>query len=491
VTVVLVCFSYLFTVGLALACVYIPWLLVTNDIGVNTVALFVAGVLVAGVMLWALIPRRDSFEPPGVRLDHAVHHALFAELQTIAGTLGEPVPEVYLIGDSNAWVAERGGRLGFGTRRIMGIGLPLLGALNVSELRAVLAHEFAHYYDGDTSLGPWLRRTQMAMIRTLQSMESIAKLRLHALVTAVFAVVGGILESYWRVFLRAIKFMSRKQEFRADELACLIAGSASLVGGLRRTQAAAAVWPTFWNNAAAPLLSSGCLPPLARSFSQFLIKPDIAQQVETGIENQLQSAELQPYDSHPPLRDRIAAARTMTVLAVPEDSRPAWSLLNNLEEAEFALLSAMNPSLSSDALTRVSSWEEAAQTVLIQKWARTIAAHADLLRGITAGNLATSADKLADIAARLPNPDGMLLSRQERVPHALHLLATAFTIALVNNGWTVHSSVGEFYLKRGDERLQPFQLIFQLFNGTLARDAWSRICEQHAIAHIQFVPLSV
>src|SRR5262249_20799137 len=181
--------------------------------------LFVAGVLSAGVMLWSLVPRSDSFKPIGLRLDEAVHPALFAELQTIAGALGEPLPsEGYLVGDPNAWVADRGGRLRFGTRRIMGIGLPLLGALNVSEFRAVLAHEFGHYYGGDTNLGPWLRRTQMAMVLTLQGMESIGKLRLHALMTALFVAVGGILQSYWRAFLRAINFMSRKQEYRADEL---------------------------------------------------------------------------------------------------------------------------------------------------------------------------------------------------------------------------------------------------------------------------------
>jgi Zn-dependent protease with chaperone function len=34
--------------------------------------------------------------------------------------------------------------MGFGSRRVMGLGLPLLQALNVSQLEAVLAHEFGH-----------------------------------------------------------------------------------------------------------------------------------------------------------------------------------------------------------------------------------------------------------------------------------------------------------------------------------------------------------
>jgi heat shock protein HtpX len=41
--------------------------------------------------------------------------------------------EFYVVDDVNAWVAERGGVLGIGGRRVMGIGLPLLQALSVSE----------------------------------------------------------------------------------------------------------------------------------------------------------------------------------------------------------------------------------------------------------------------------------------------------------------------------------------------------------------------
>ena len=77
------------------------------------------------------------------------HPLLFAELDDIAGSLNEPLPrEVYLIGQVNAFVADRGGILGFGSRRIMAVGLPLLPVLKISEFRGVVAHEFGHYYSG-------------------------------------------------------------------------------------------------------------------------------------------------------------------------------------------------------------------------------------------------------------------------------------------------------------------------------------------------------
>jgi Zn-dependent protease with chaperone function len=53
--------------------------------------------------------------------------------------------EVYLTGEMNAFVADRGGMLRFGSRRIMGLSLPLLTVLTFPEFRAVLAQEFAHF----------------------------------------------------------------------------------------------------------------------------------------------------------------------------------------------------------------------------------------------------------------------------------------------------------------------------------------------------------
>ena len=71
-----------------------------------------------------VVPRREKFEPPGTPLDRDTHPLLFAELDDIADSLNEPLPgEVYRIGQGNAFVADRGGILGFGSRRIIAVGL--------------------------------------------------------------------------------------------------------------------------------------------------------------------------------------------------------------------------------------------------------------------------------------------------------------------------------------------------------------------------------
>ena len=141
----LVAFSYLLTLSLAVACVYFPYLLLTQTVvfALQALALLIGGLAIGVTLLASLVPRRDQFKPPGPLLTAASQPRLFAEIERLAAALGEPMPQaVYLAPDVNAGVAQRGGILGFGGRRIMLLGLPLLHVLSVSEFRAVLAHEF-------------------------------------------------------------------------------------------------------------------------------------------------------------------------------------------------------------------------------------------------------------------------------------------------------------------------------------------------------------
>ena len=120
------------------------------------------------IILAGIIPRRDEFMEPGLRLTEDGHPRLFKELKAIAAAVGQKMPaDVFLVPDLNAWVMQRGGRLGWGGRRVMGLGLPLLNLLSVSEFRAVLAHEFGHFHGGDTKLGPIIYNTRGAISRTV------------------------------------------------------------------------------------------------------------------------------------------------------------------------------------------------------------------------------------------------------------------------------------------------------------------------------------
>lgn len=369
----------------------------------------------------------------------------------------------------------------------MGLGLPILAALNVSQFRAILAHEFAHYYGGDTSLGPWLLRTRMAMIRTFRNIGSIGRVSLPMMVALLYTAVVKLLHWYWLLFLRAINFVSRQQEYRADELACIVAGPVSLVSGLRGVHASALAWPTYWKMEVAPILNSGRLPSITDGFAQFLIAPSIAKGVKEGLDAEVRDGKADPYDSHPPLCDRITAADRLSLESPEQDRRPAWLLLGDINLAELNFLHAVNPDLPKDSLQRVS-WEESASAVIIPSWIKFVAEYADRLQGMTIGNLPETLGRVPQIGADMRDPKGMLLTPEQRVARARHLVSTAFALALVNNGWTLHSLPGVFHLEKNGEQLQPFELIVQISDGMIRGEAWTEMCSKHEIGSIELAP---
>jgi heat shock protein HtpX len=168
------------------------------------------------------------FRPAGPPFAPKEHPKLFEILARVAkGTRQERPPEVYLTAEVNAWVMDRGGMMRFGSRRVMGLGLPLLQVLNVSEFRAVLAHEFGYFHGGDTKLGPWVYKTHAAIGRTLEGLEE------H----------GSLLQKpflwYGNAFLCMTHVLSRHQEFTADALAARIVGCRPLIEGLKLIHGAA------------------------------------------------------------------------------------------------------------------------------------------------------------------------------------------------------------------------------------------------------------
>jgi len=327
----------------------------------------------------------------------------------------------------------------------------------------------------------------MAMIRTFQNMGSVGQAMRVALMQILYVVVFGILKAYWRLFLRAINMVSRRQEFRADELACIVAGPQSLISGLRSIHGTALAWPVFVTNELTPMLNMGCLPSITDGFARFLAAPAVAQQIQKGIETELREGKTKPYDSHPPLRERVAAAEKLTMPSPTMDTQPASLLLDNVGNEEVRFLSAMNPALREKSLKRVT-WVEHGTSVLIPSWTKFVSEYSSLLQGITIGSLPESLGRLPEIAPQIRDPKGMLLTPRQRIEHAHSLLSTAFALALVRNGWKLHSRPGEFHLDQGDEQLDPYKLMQELSDGTVSKDAWSA---KFKALGVESIPLAV
>jgi Zn-dependent protease with chaperone function len=473
--IVLVLFSYLLTLSLALACVYFPFLLLSASPGLNTLVVFLAGVVVSIVILWSLLPRKDTFSPPGPRLDVHRHPRLFAELQSIAGELNESVPlEVYLIPDVNAWVTERGGIMGFGSRRVMGLGLPLLGILTTSQFRAVLAHEFGHYYSGDTRLWPFVHKTRAAMARTLGNLgsdslaQALTKINLARL---VHFVAVTILVAYWKVFMRITQAISRLHEYRADELAGNIAGAQSLIDGLTAVHGASAALPLFWRSEMLPALEAGYRPPLANGFAQFIKVPNIAAAVQDRVKKELQEPTTNAYDTHPPLKDRVAALQSNAVSRQDTGNTPAIALLDSLDGIEVELLQSIIRNRQVDTLKAVP-WDRIGPVAYVPRWRDAVQKSALVLRDKTIAQLPELVANLNQIAQATPDPVGMLLTRDQRLERAAQLLWMALTVALCDRGWNFHASPGQFYLEHEGRQIAPGEIVTQIRSRTMTNADW-------------------
>jgi Zn-dependent protease with chaperone function len=246
---------YVMALAIGLGLLSIPVVAIAKNIRIPAKLLLIpAG---AGLtVLWAIVPRPDRFTAPGPRLDEASHPDLFRMIRDVAMATKQDLPsDVYLLNEVNAWVAHRGGVMGFGSHRVMGVGLPLLQALSQLELKAIIAHEFGHYASGDVRIGPWIYKTRAAIGRTLQDLR------------------GGWLEEpfkwYGEHFLRLTHDISRQQEFMADRIAAGVSGAAAMSSALRRVTALAPTFSSYLSNEVAPVLRAGFLPPITGGFDDF------------------------------------------------------------------------------------------------------------------------------------------------------------------------------------------------------------------------------
>ncbi|HWZ96629.1 MAG TPA: M48 family metallopeptidase [Candidatus Dormibacteraeota bacterium] len=479
-SLLMVVLSYAVMLGIAALCVYGPYLLVANDSGlhIQLVILLLGGMGIAGVLLWSVAPRPEKKEAPGMLLTKETQPRIFAELEEISSALGEPMPrEVYLIGQPNAFVSDLGGTFGFGSRRILAIGLPLFYVLRLAEWRAVLAHEFAHYYSGDTSLGPSLYRAQKAMLRAFENLSSVRGLARIAILQALYLFVFYILKGTFLLFLRVINLASRRKEFRADELACLVAGTDAMSSSLKKIRGAAAAWPTYWKDELVPFLENGNLPAMGDGFVRFMAEPRISEQVKKFVDKAVTEGKTNPYDTHPPLNARLAAISKMKPVASPEDGDLAAEILNAPFDTEELFIENMNPNLAKGTIKRVS-WDEMGEKVMIPAWTVNVAKYSRFLDGETCETLPGALKKISEIAAAIENPRGRLWSLQQKNQKALQLFGMALGLALLRNGWKLNAQPASFFLYRGDERLEIFAGLKNLQQGKTTPEMWASLCEQ-------------
>ncbi|HZU33465.1 MAG TPA: M48 family metallopeptidase [Candidatus Angelobacter sp.] len=448
---------YLLALGIAFGLVWIPYAqyVYLDSLNLRLAFTCIAG---AGIILWAIFPRQDNFVPPGPRLDAITQPRLFSELKDIAQATNQEMPQdVYLVSEMNAWVAQRGGILGIGSRRIMVLGLPLMALLNRSQFRAVLAHEFGHYYAGDTKLGVWIYKTRTAIWRT------VTRLGIHG------SFLFFLFKWYNEVFLRITLAISRAQEHAADRLAAQLEGANALIEGLKQLHRGAAAWQPYLQSTWLPIVSAGYVPSISQGLQYFLQAPQVNAAVEQQLEKELSYGKAEPLDSHPALPERIATLQGMEALNIQQNPASSLELFENLQEIEKLLTTF----ITGKSLQTVP-WSEVLDKVWLSKWREQVVYQQEALREVTTSNLA---DELQSGALRqkLKNPPGMWPTTEERARMARTVAGCALALLLYQEGWAVHTLPGEIHCERNGESINPFELV-KKFGKEMSQEQWLELC---------------
>lgn len=394
----LMVFFYVFAILLAVVLFSIPAFIYQATERVN-IQLLIACWFAAGCIVFSIIPRRTRFVAPGSLLSEAEYPALFDVIGQVARATGQAMPkEIYLLHDMNAFVSQRGGVMGFFSRRIMGIGLPLLEILTVPEFKAVLAHEFGHYRRGDTSLGPWIYLTRASIIRTVENMS-------NDLIRILFVWIG-------KLFLRITHAVSRQEEFAADAVAVQAVGGGAVAGGFRKLEKHGGAFSCYVQNEWLPMLSDRIVMPLIPGYRAMLAAPEMPAFLERMAQECREAdAKADPYSTHPTMRQRLDAVAELAgrdALADEGDAADrmqAITLIPDLAAAENRLFNDVLIAPKDLGTRRCVEWEDVLEAVYFPLWHENLKRYKEELRRIRVGevgDILAESDRLAALFSRPP-----------------------------------------------------------------------------------------
>lgn len=316
---------------------------------------FFFGFLVRG--LWVV---RRAENPRLHELTRAEQPRLFDFLDRLADEVGAPRPHrVFVSAGVNAGVFYD---LSFvnllvPSRKNLEIGLGLVEALTLDEMKAVLAHEFGHFAQRTMAVGRWVYTAQQVAGHIIMARTAFDRLLMSVSYTDLrIAWIGwvmrlfvwairAVLDSFFRLVVLADRALSRQMEFNADLVSVSVSGSDSLIHSLRKLGHADAAWREALDFAANEESAGRPVADLfviqrevKRYFQRVLEQPDfgeapvrtVADATAHRVFDERMANPPQMWSTHPPNRERENNAKR-TYLPSVADGRPAWSLFDNSE----------------------------------------------------------------------------------------------------------------------------------------------------------------
>ena len=225
---------------------------------------------------------------------------------------------------------------------------------------------------------------------------------------------------------------------------------------------------------------------LAVGFSRFLEQPRVTHVLREAVETEEREGKADPYDTHPSLRERLAALARRSgppPLARPGDDGRAIALLDALPEVEKELVALRTAAGDKTGGLKPLQWEEVGGAVHVPLWEEFLRENGSVLAGVTPANLPTLDWETLGrtLIKRLGLGEGEPESPPP-LPAAGFAVGAALGVALAQRGFAIEAPPGApVALVRASRRIEPFEL-----RERLAKDAegWRTICAEIGFADL-------
>ena len=290
---------------------------------------------------------------------------LFAFIRELTAATGTRFPKkIYFSPDVNACVFYNSNfwSMFLPIRKNLEIGLGLVNSVNVSEFKAVMAHEFGHFSQRSMKLGSFTYNVNRVIHNMLYENKGYSNFlnawgKLHW-GTALFAKLTAriaqgiqwILRGMYGFINKNYMGLSREMEFHADAVSAGVAGGNNLVSALSRIEVAGSCYNTALSEANARVKQNkatrnifsnqltifrGVAVEYALPLTQGL--PDVSYQFISSFSRSRINFKNQ-WASHPTLEERKSHLDRLG-LEIRADQSSAWSLFEKPEELQHKFTS--------------------------------------------------------------------------------------------------------------------------------------------------------
>ncbi len=199
-----------------------------------------------------------------IKLTKKQYPKIWDFVNKICQETGAPKPKhIFIDPDVNAYVSYTNMWLSLflPIKKELTIGLGLVSSLNLSEFKAVIAHEFGHFAQRSMKIGSFIISANTIihdMIFARDKWDDLldqwraSDLRLSAaawVITPVIWIIRQILSLFYQFLNIMYSSLSREMEFNADKVAISTAGSDAIISALWELDNGFTCWNKTMNNA--------------------------------------------------------------------------------------------------------------------------------------------------------------------------------------------------------------------------------------------------